>query len=269
MPRILEVNAAAKTVIGVVHLPPLPGAPGYTGDIAEIIDYATRAARVYEETGFDAIIVENYGDKPFKMRVVEPETLAALTVAVREVVRETSIPVGVNVLRNSGVEAYAIAYAAGASFIRVNSYCETRVTPEGLMGPIARDIENYRSRYPAEIKVLTDIDVKHSYQLGAYTGLNALQECITRGNPDAVIVTGQATGSAPPPGYVAAIAAASTKPVLVGSGVTPYNLRAYWRLAAGFIIGTYIEDGQGRKRFPSRKRAEKLMSIVKNLRSQG
>ena len=57
----------AKPVIGMVHLWPLPGAPGYTGyGMQTIIDQALYDAHTLAEGGVDGLIVENMWDIPFR-----------------------------------------------------------------------------------------------------------------------------------------------------------------------------------------------------------
>ena len=46
-----------KTLIGVVHLPPLPGSPGWAGDMAWVLNRALEEASVLEEGGANGIIV--------------------------------------------------------------------------------------------------------------------------------------------------------------------------------------------------------------------
>src|SRR5205085_570792 len=80
------------------------------------------------------LIVENYGDAPFFPTNVPAETVAALTLACREVVAlAEGRPVGVNVLRNDARAALGIAVAAGARFIRVNVHTGVAATDQGLI----------------------------------------------------------------------------------------------------------------------------------------
>ena len=63
-------------LIGVVHLLPLPGSPRFPGDMEAIVDRAERDARAYEAGGANAVIVENYGDAPFRKEALDPESIA-------------------------------------------------------------------------------------------------------------------------------------------------------------------------------------------------
>ncbi len=267
-----ELSLDSKPLIGVVHLPPLPGSPGWRGgSLEDIVERALKDARSLEEGGVDAIIVENYGDAPYAIRVREPETIAAMAIVVREVVRSVSLPVGVSLLRNSGPEAVAIAAVTGATFIRVNAFCEPRVAPEGLLEPVARETMLKARSLAWRGKILADVDVKHSLPLASgYDPRWALRETLHRCKPDAVIASGARTGEAPEPGYIAALR--STAPgakILVGSGVTPENIRLYWRLADGFIVGTYFKVGGVTTNPVDKKRVEAFVRVVRELRSRG
>ena len=258
-----------KPIIGVVHLLPLPGSPRYRGDFEKVVKRALDDAKKLEKGGVDAIIVENYGDKPYSIRVRDPLTIAAMSVIVKRIVDEVEIPVGVNLLRNSGPEALAIAYVTGATFVRVNSYCETRLAPEGLLEPTMREIELLRSKFTRHILVLADIDVKHSLPLTNSNATYTAVECIERGYPDALIVTGSRTGSPPAPGEVAAVKKAiGTLPLLVGSGITVENVDAYWNLADGFIIGTYFKKGGITEAEVDLNRVKMFIEKIQRLRSK-
>ena len=119
--------------IGVIHLSPLPGSPGFKGDLQACLTAAASDARLLTEAGFDSLIVENFGDAPFFSDAVPAVTVAAMTRAVAAVTEVAGVPVGVNVLRNDARSALAIAAATGASFIRVNVLSGIMTTDQGLL----------------------------------------------------------------------------------------------------------------------------------------
>ncbi|WP_069807731.1 BtpA/SgcQ family protein [Vulcanisaeta thermophila] len=241
----LKFRDDRPTLIGVVHLPPLPGSPRYSGvDINTLVDFAVRNARALEEAGFDAVILENFNDYPFRPRVREVETIAAMSIITREVVRDVTIPVGINLLRNSGPEAAAIAIVTGASFIRSNAFCETIVSPEGIIEPVAREVIEVMNRLSAKVMVLADVFVKHASPLHRMTLEDVARDCVERALADAIVVTGPRTGEAPDPLLVRRAVKAVNAKVLVGSGVNPSNVNDY-KDAHGFIVGTYIKDEEG------------------------
>jgi membrane complex biogenesis BtpA family protein len=110
-----------RTVIGMVHLPALPGSPRWDGSMARVVESALADARALVEGGADALLVENFGDAPFTSGRVEPATVAAMSVVAAEVRKAfPRAPLGVNVLKNDARAALAVAVAVGAEFIRVN-----------------------------------------------------------------------------------------------------------------------------------------------------
>ena len=74
----------SRVLLGVVHLPPLPGSPDYGGSMESVIEHALADARALEEGGLDGAVVENFADTPFFPDSVPPETVASMAVGVRK-----------------------------------------------------------------------------------------------------------------------------------------------------------------------------------------
>lgn len=186
-----------------------------------VLDRATRDARALQEGGVDAVLVENYGDVPFRPGAVEPVTIAAMTRAVAAVQRVTDLPIGVNVLRNDAAAALGIAAATGAAFIRVNVHTGGMHTDQGWIEGRAAETLRLRNRIAPDTAILADVLVKHAtppagIELGAVA-----RDTWHRGLADALIVTGRATGDATDLGRVRTVrGAVPDAPVLVGSGVS-------------------------------------------------
>jgi len=232
------------SLIGVVHLLPLPGGPVESVGIEEVVRRARSDAWAMATGGVDALIVENFGDAPFHQDRVGPSTVAMMTRAVAEVRQEVGrLPVGVNVLRNDAVAAMAVAVATGASFIRVNVYVGATVTDQGVIQGAARAALMARRRLGAQVKVAADVMVKHGTPLGSASLEEVARDAWHRGRADRLIVTGAGTGAptcAEDVGRVrAAVPAAS---VWVGSGVNPDNADEF-KEADGCIVGTFLHAG--------------------------
>ena len=149
-------------LIGMVHALPLPGSPSYRPPSAAIVERAVEDAVVLEQSGFDAVLVENYGDAPFFADRVPPVTVASLARMVAAVRSSVDIPVGVNVLRNDAIAALSIAAACDARFIRVNVLSSMMYTDQGpIVGQAAR-LSRLRAALNPEIEVLADLFVKHA-----------------------------------------------------------------------------------------------------------
>jgi membrane complex biogenesis BtpA family protein len=233
-------------LIGVVHLQALPGAPGFGGRMGAVTNAAVADARALCGAGFDAVLVENFGDAPFHKDQVPPETIAAMATvlgAVREAV-PASLALGVNVLRNDARAALAVAAAAELAFIRVNVLSGAAVTDQGVVEGRAADVLRDRQRLAPRVAILADVRVKHAAPLAPRPIEDEVHDLVTRGGADAVIVSGRRTGQATDRAELAAVrAAAGETPVLLGSGTTPGNIGGYLSGADGAIVGSSLKIG--------------------------
>ncbi|WP_297521757.1 BtpA/SgcQ family protein [Thermococcus sp.] len=252
-----------KPLIGMVHLKPLPGSYLYNGDLDGIVEAALRDAKTIEKAGFDAVMVENFGDVPFP-KYVDKTTVAAFTAVVKAIRDEISLPLGINVLRNDGIAAYSIAYAVKADFIRVNVLSGVAYTDQGVIEGIAHELAKLRKLLPSRIRVFADVHVKHAVHFGDFE--DSLRDTVERGLADAVVVSGKATGKPVDLERLALAKKISPVPVLVGSGTTYDNLPGLWKHADGFIVGTWIKRDGRVENEVSLERARKLVDLVKNLR---
>jgi hypothetical protein len=234
-------------LIGVVHAPPLPGSPRYGGSLQRIRDHVLADVDAYLQGGADALLFENFGDAPFFPVRVPAATISHLTALAGLIRERTSLPLGLNVLRNDGQAACAVAQAVGAQFIRVNVLCGARLTDQGIISGIAHDLLRLRHNLSADqILIYADVDVKHSAPLAARDLNDEVQETLERGGADAVIVTGRASGaSVDVPDVEVAKRAARGKPVFIGSGVALENVKDLLARADGLIVGTSLKrDGK-------------------------
>lgn len=241
------LDSARPILIGMLHVPPLPGSPQATLSFSAIRDFVMRDAEALVEGGITNLMIENFGDTPFFPGTVPFHTVAHLTTITNEVA--TKFPdaeIGLNVLRNDGCSALAIAAATGASFIRVNVLCGARLTDQGIIQGIAHDLLRLRKNLSVEnVAILADVDVKHSAALAERPLADEIEDAIKRGHADAIIVSGKATGvSVDARQMNEAVSVAGSKPVLIGSGATASSINDLRDRAAGFIAGTNVKfDG--------------------------
>ena len=244
LPQWLKI---AKPVMGMLHLPPLPGSPQFgASTIDQIRDAVLRDADALAGGGVHGLMLENFGDVPFYPGRAPAHTVAAMTALAADVRdRFPELPLGINVLRNDGQSALAIAAAVGAHFIRVNILCGARVADQGLLQGIAHDLLRDRAMLRAQhIKIFADVDVKHSAPLAAPapTSLESeVEDTLHRGLADALIVSGSGTGKATDPAHVQRVkraAGPAAAPAFVGSGADERSIPTLLPHADGFIIGT-------------------------------
>jgi membrane complex biogenesis BtpA family protein len=244
---LTDMFGVEKPIIGMVHLWPLPGAPGYAGyGMGTIMDHARRDASALLEGGVDGLIVENMWDLPYYVGADVPfEAITAQAVAARAIVEMAHVPVGINVVHNGGLVELAIAVAAGADFIRVCILTGARLWDTGdLDQGCAADLLRRRKDLSAEnIKLFADVDKKHSLPFPGLD-LETHIEWTEFYRADALIVSGRMTGDAPPLDKVRQAKSLATRPILMGSGTTAGNIASFLQYADGAIVGSSLKvDG--------------------------
>ena len=240
----------ARTLIGMVHLAPLPGSPRWNGSMDAVVAAALDDARALVDGGMDALLLENYRDAPFTAGRVEAATVAAMAVAAGEIRRALpAVALGVSVLKNDSRSALAIACAAGASFIRVSVHAGTVVADSGLVQSDAYHLLRDRRLLDAEVAIFADVQGKHAVALAPVDVEQEARDLVHRGLADGLVVNGRATGEAAPFSEVKRVRGAMPRtPLLVGSGVTPDTVAEILSVADAVIVGTAVKrDGDVRQ----------------------
>lgn len=229
-------------LIGMIHLPALPGSPNHRLSMEEIVAQAVGDGRTLKGAGFDALMIENFGDVPLPAGRLEPATVAAMAVAAAAVRAAVSLPLGINALRNDAVSALGIAAAVGASFIRVNVHTGVAATDQGMLTGSADETLRYRQRLNLPIAILADVHVKHSQPVSQPDIALAAEETAYRGLADGLIVSGATTGRSPDVERLRRVKrAVPDRPLLVGSGADASNIGELLALADGVIVGTSLK----------------------------
>lgn len=238
---------------GVLHLRPLPGSfraarvARKTGvdqrrQLELSIKQAVIEAKILENSGFDTLIIENFGDTPFRKDQVSAETVASMAIVAREVRAAVKIPIGINVLRNDALSALSIAAVTGADFIRVNVLSGVAATDQGWIEGRAADVLSARERLNPELRILGDVWVKHARQFSSDSLSHSIEETAYRAGADAVILTGPTTGRLASRACLdEAIAACKAQdiPLYLGSGVSSETVSGLPQSGiSGIIVGS-------------------------------
>lgn len=244
-----ELFSVAKPLIGVIHLPPLPGAPRYAGEpMADICRAAIRDAQTLATGGIDGIMVENASDMPFlRPEDIGAETVAAMTAATLAVRSAVDVPLGITCVANGVIPGLAIAKASGARWVRANQWVNAYVANEGFLNGPAPQALRYRAAIGArDVRILADVHVK--FGAHAITADRDVMEQATDAewfDADVLIATGTRTGSPTQPEEVEQVRNGTNLPVIVGSGLSPEQLPSLFRVADGAIVGQWLKvDGR-------------------------
>lgn len=239
------IDLPTPALVGVVHLPPLPGTPAHVLPIGEIVERALSDARVLAAAGFNALIVENFGDAPFSATTIAPSSVAAMAVAADQIAKETRLPIGINALRNDAEAALGIAAATGAVFVRINVHTGVSATDQGLITGRANETLRFRKQLGQRVAILADVHVKHATPISEPDLKTAAQACAYRGLADGLIVTGPATGLPVDADHLRLVReAVPDRRLFVGSGATVETVASLLMVATGVIVGTGVKiDG--------------------------
>lgn len=237
------IDLPNPALIGVIHLPALPGSPCHRLSIDEIIDRTLSDARTLEEASFDALIIENFGDAPFTPGALPPGTVAAMAVIADRVRHEVRLAMGINALRNDARAALGVAAAVDASFVRVNVHTGVCATDQGFIEGRAYESLQYRKQLGRRVAILADVHVKHGTPISEPDIAQAAKDTAYRGLADGLIVTGAATGEPVRMDDLRRVAeAVPDRRLFVGSGATAESIAGLLRCTGGIIVGTGIKQ---------------------------
>lgn len=238
-----KVFKDSKPIIGMVHLQPLPGAPGYKGDLEAVYEAALYDLKALINGGANAVIVENFGDIPYATdnELITNTAFAAIAARLRI---ECDLPMGINVQFNNFEAEWAIAYSCGYDFIREEVFAENRMGPNGVCISSGPALMRLKAKYPKDIAILADVNVKHTFAI-VEQPLDFTIESIIESGADCLICTGITTGKSPSVDDVKEMKRiAGDVPVIVGSGVNAKTVKDYLSVSDGAIIGSsFKKDG--------------------------
>lgn len=229
-----------KEIIGMVHLKALPTAPNHKLNLNEIFDAALKDLNALEEGGIKTVIIENLFDIPYEHRP-NLDTLISLAILFTRLKAETNISLGLNVQATDGIEEMTLATYLGADFIRAESFVETRITSSGIIQPMAPGLMREKRRLNSKVRILADINVKHSNPVVEQPLEALIQEAIEAG-ADGIILTGVVTGKAPTAEDAKRFKSICGETALfIGSGVDLKNAGDLLQYADGAIVGSSIK----------------------------
>ncbi len=267
---LVDLFGVEKPIVGMVHLWPLPGAPGYSGyGMDAILRQAQRDAEALLEGGVDGLIVENMWDLPFYVGTdVQMEAVSAQAVAAAKIAELAEVPVGVNVIHNGWQAELSIAVAAGLDFIRVCIYTGARLWDTGELDQgSAADLLRRRKELGAEhLKLFADVDKKHSVPFPGID-LETHIEWAEFYRADALIVSGRMTGSAPSLEKVRQAKEFATRPILMGSGTAVDNIADFLQYADGAIVGSSLKVDGVAENPVDVERVRRYMDVVRQVRA--
>ncbi len=266
-------HAKLKTyLLGMLHLPRLLEGPAAM-PMRQIVQRAITDAQILTDAGFDALIIENFGDTPFYPDQVPPHTVAAITrvaCAVQDALhqRHASPPhLGINVLRNDAIAALSIAAASDAAFVRINVHSGAMITDQGIIEGKAHITLRLRQQIAPNVRILADIRVKHAAPIAPRLPADEALDTWQRAHADGIVLSGSHTGSPTNPRTLQELREALPEcPLYIGSGATIEQLPNLLPHATGLIVGTSLKYNGISTEAVDPQRAEAFVRAVHNHR---
>jgi membrane complex biogenesis BtpA family protein len=232
-----------KPIIGVVRLLPLAGYPKFPGT-DKVIKTALQDIYKLEKAGFDGVLVDNHSH-PHVVKATE-KMKNCFTKVMKELVKKSLIPLGVQVLLNDPEASLLIAKESGAKFIRTDFFVDKMKTEYGIMEIHPDKLMKYKKKIKANgVALFADVQVKHAVMLEKKSLVQSVRGAISWG-ADGVIVTGSWTGIAPSISKIKKVKKEASKaniPVLVGSGFSQENAATILKIVDGVLVGTAVRKG--------------------------
>jgi membrane complex biogenesis BtpA family protein len=240
----VAIDRKSRSLIGMLHIPALPGTPGHEAGINQIIDHACAEATTLASLGYHSLLLENMHDLPYLKSAVGPEIVACMTMVAAAVARETNLPLGIQILAAANREALAVAHAASLAFIRAEGFVFGHLADEGYIESCAGPLLRYRKQIDAQaIRIFCDIKKKHaSHAITADLSLAETARAAEFFRAEGLIVTGTETGQAPMLEDLIAVRETSTLPLAVGSGVSSENIASFLEIADAVIVGSALKQ---------------------------
>lgn len=243
-----SVFISKKPVIGMLHVLPLAGEPGYTS-VDAVVHHALDDAYALEKGGVDGIIIENWYENSTQSCVTQ-RTASCFYKVLHHIVPKIHIPWGINVLNNDYVLAFSLAKHFQADFVQLDvfvdavksayTYGDAAKKHPFIIHPEPLQIAHV-AHQSGDIPFIVFIQPKHYVMLCKEKTLLASALEAKKYGASAVIVT-KATGVAPELQKIHLLKTAFPSfPVGIGSGVTSKTVGQFLSVGDFCIVGTALK----------------------------
>jgi membrane complex biogenesis BtpA family protein len=255
-----------KPIIGMAHVPALPGTPRYdsAGGMDRMIETVQEDLKFLVEGGVDAIMFCNEDDRPYTFKA-GIEQIAAMTRVVTEL-RPTQLPIGIDFLWDPKA-AIAIAHAVGASFVR-EVLTGTYESDMGLWSPNAGEVLRFRRNIGADnVRVFYNVSPEFASSMGNRPVVKCAQSAVISCLADAILVSGSMAGEEPDVATCKEVKQALKEvPVFLNTGAKYENIVQYLKVVDGAIVGTSFKHGGSTWNRVDPERVKNFMRLVKQAR---
>ena len=241
---VQELFRVGKPIIGMCHLPPLPGDPRYepAKGMAWAVEKTGKELRALLLGGVNGIMIANESSRPY---MVETERIVSVSMSriIGELRTEISVPFGISVLWDAQA-SIDIAVATEAQFVR-GAFTGVYGSDFGLWNTRCGELLRHRHRLHGDhIKLMFLVPEAAGY-LGQRAPEDVIRSMVFNAEPDALCISGLIAGAETSSEKLrAARALAPSTPVFINTGLNHANVSTLLPTADGGIVGTAFKcDG--------------------------
>jgi len=262
-----DVFSVSKPVIGMCHLPALPGDPGYDkiGGMDAILDHARREIDALQDGGVDGILISNEFSLPY-LTATEPITAISMARIIGELRDQLAVPFGVNVLWDAE-RSIDLAVATGASFVR-EVFTGVYASDFGIWNTNVGRTARHRAAVSGEdVRLLFNIVPEAASYLSSRNLAELTRSTVFNCIPDGLCVSGLTAGAQTDTSTLETVKKnAADVPVIVNTGVRPDTLTESMKFADAAIVGTFFKHDGKFENNVDPARVKELMSVARDLR---
>lgn len=228
-----EMTSAVPPIIVALHLPQYSDC---NWDIHRLEEYVVQNASVFANAKIPAIILQDQTKEP---QLARPETIAIMTRLGLLLRHEfPDIELGIILQAHDAEASLAVAYATGASFVRLKVYVGGMQTAEGYKEALGLTAKNYKNRLNLNLRIFADIHDRTGVPL-PHVPMETAAKWAVNYDAGALILTGSTFSQSLD--YIDVVRRSGVKqPLYIGGDITPDNLREALDVADGVIVSSSL-----------------------------
>ena len=242
---VKDVIGVDKAMIGLCHIPALPGDPLYDANagMEHVFEVVRDDVLALQKGAIDAIQFTNEFSMPYASKV-EAETVAAMAYVIGRVRADLKVPFGANCIMDP-LATIGLCAAVGARWTR-GTYHGSWATNSGVVSADSAEVYRLRRYLGAEgLKLVHYINPENSSDVGGRDYVECFRPYYFLNKPDAIGVAGSVAGQRTDPKLISRCREAFPDAVLfVVTGLKKDNAEEMMQHANAAFVGTSLKrDG--------------------------
>ena len=261
---VKDLFGVDKPIIAMCHLQPMPGDPHYdaVGGMRKVVECARRDLHALQDGGVDGVMFSNEFSMPYLTKV-RPETVAAMSRVIGELMSEIKVPFGANCLWDP-IASLDVAAATGAYFIR-EIISGVYASDFGLWDTNAGATARHKMYIGAgNVKLLYNIVPEAAVYLAERDIVKVAQSTVFNHSPDALCVSGLTAGAPTDTQILSSVKkAVGDTPVFCNTGCNKDNIAMQLAASDGAVVATTFKvEGKFYNPVDKRRVAEFMDAVM-------